>query len=589
MTLEERPTDDLPSPVMGPRRGISFIWIIPIVALFVALYLVYDSNSDIGQTITITFLTGEGLKAGDTKIMHNSVEIGSVDRVDLSSDLKTVTVTATMKKIADRYLRGATFWVVRPRISLSNISGIASVLSDKYIEMDAGSGEGGEPSLLCQYAAFLRDTRACIAREDTYKGLEEPPAVRAGVPGTEIVLDAARLGSVEPGTPLYFHGEVIGEVLSKDFDKAKERFLIRAQVNEDYASILHKGSRFYNDSGFTASGGISGFTFEFESLPALLSGAIAFENPPDADEDMLKPPSVDRNNPTHYTLFANRKAALDATYAQRVPFVVEFDGSVHGLEVDAPVEFRGIKVGNVTKIDLQYLPPTPTTSSRVRIPVTIDFEPQRVLRAVINPDGSQKFRSAIEQSNPKIVVGALTGMVADGLRAELQSSSLISSDLYVSFDTFPEDKAPPAKLPCFDNSDQAGGACDLPELPSRASSNLVATVSALGQKMSAILDHVQGDQVEGVIHDMREMLQAGQKLAQMPEIREALAAFANTLKSADTLIDSANTGYGNNSDVRRQLVETLRQFQDTAKSFKALADTIEEHPESIIRGKGMLP
>ena len=567
MTGGEGRPDDPPAPVLRPRRAISPIWAIPIVAFLVAVWLVYKTNSETGQTIQITFLTGEGLEAGKTRIKHNSVEVGLVDKVELSRDLKTVVVTATMRKMADRFLNAAAFWVVRPRISVSSLSGLETLLSDKYIEMDPGEGgEGlGEPSAWCRYTGWC----AAVRR---FTGLEEPPAVRAGVPGTEIYLDAERLGSIAPGTPVYFHGEKVGEVLNKTFDSGKIR--IRAQVDAPYdTQLLHAGTRFWNDSGITVTAGVSGITFEMESLPVVLAGGVAFETPADADNG---PPVKD----AHYPLYPDRRTAIEATYVQRVSFIVEFDGSVHGLEVGAPVEFRGIKVGNVTHIHLQYN----TAEGRVRIPVTVAFEPQRVERAGL---------TAAEQSKPENVMRAMADLVGRGLRAQLRSQSLISGALFVAFDIFPD--APQAEIGMVDNPDGPGKLYALPTVPSTMES-LETTATGVVERLGILLDRVSKMPIEGMLQDTRDTLQSMRSLAQAPEIREAFGALDKTLAAADgslrqmtVLVDSANAGYGAGSDVRRQLVDLLRQLQDAAKAMKGLADTLERHPESLIRGKGVAP
>jgi paraquat-inducible protein B len=568
MSDESQPGEP-PRPLLRSRRTISPIWAIPIVAVLVALWLAYKANSDTGQTIQITFLTGEGLDAGKTRIKHNNVELGIVDKVEPTADLKTVVVTATMKKLADRYLDGAQFWVVRPRISFSSLSGLETLLSDKYIEMDPGDGKAGgvgEPSVWCRYSGLCAPIKA-------FTGLEEPPAVRAGVPGTEIFLDAEQLGSIVPAAPVYFHGEVVGEVLNTNFNTGKIE--LKAQINAPYDRVvLHKGSRFWNASGITINAGVSGFSIEMESVPALLAGGIAFDTAPGDD---LSPAQRDER----YPLYPNQRAAIEAVYVQHVSFVIEFDGSVHGLEVGAPVEFRGIHIGNVTHIHLQYDP----VQARVRIPVTVTFEPQRVERAGLAPS---------EQSKPENVMRAMAELVSRGLRAQLHSQSLISSALFVSFDIFPN--APPAQLRLVDDPDGKGKLYELPTVSSSEIENLESSVAGVVERVAVLLDRVNKMPIEQVFQDASATLQAIRALANMPQLREVVGSLDKTLNTADdslhqiaAMIASADAGYGGNSDVRRQLVELLRQLQDTAKSMKTLADTLEEHPESLIRGKGTLP
>jgi paraquat-inducible protein B len=558
MTIEERGAaaeDELPLPDMRRRRRqFSPIWAIPLVALLVAGWLAYTTLAGRGPTITITFRTGEGLEAGKTRVKHNDVELGVVEKVELSPDLSHVIVTARMNKIATEHLNAETrFWVVRPRVSLSNFSGLETLLSGAYIEMDPGEG--------------------AATREFT--GLEDPPVVRSDVPGTEFILEAQRLGSIGPGSPVYFHGVQVGEVLGSEFDYRHGKLNIHAYVNAPYDRLVRTGTRFWNDSGITVAAGVSGFKFEMESLPALITGGVGF--------DTLSAANAGPVAAAHWVfpLYADRDAATEATYAQRVPFIVEFDGSVHGLEVGAPVEFRGIKVGNVTNIRLQYDP----AETRVRIPVTIAFEPQRVERAGL----AETQESSIEN-----VMKAMNAFVAKGLRAQLRSESLISSQLFIAFDFFPD--VPPAQI-TFEN-----GVPVLPTVPDDMAS-IEATANGLLVQLSGLMERVSKMPLEGVISDTRTTLEAMRDLAATPQIKNVLGSADTTLTSADktltqaddtlqkldALLASANSGYGNGSEVRRGLVDLLRELQDTARSMKALADALEEHPEALIRGKGDLP
>ena len=141
MTAEERRGDDLALPVTRSRRTLSPIWAIPIVALIIAGWLGYTTLSQRGPEITITFRSGEGLEAGKTRVKHNDVELGVVKKVELSPDFAHVVVTASMNQSAAPHLSAGTrFWVVRPRVSLSSFSGLETLVSGAYIEMDAGEG-----------------------------------------------------------------------------------------------------------------------------------------------------------------------------------------------------------------------------------------------------------------------------------------------------------------------------------------------------------------------------------------------------------------------------------------------------------------
>ena len=545
----DEPRPDVPAePVVRPRRlRVSPVWAIPIVALVVAAWLGFVTFAEHGPRIVITFRTGEGLEAGKTRVKHNDVELGIVDKVELSPDLSHVIVTASMNRSATAHLASGTrFWVVRPRISLGNLSGLETLVSGAYVEMDPGEGDA----------------------ERNFVGLEDPPVVRAGVPGREFILASERLGSIGPDTPLYYRSVRVGEVLGYEFSPTGADIRIHAFVNAPYDRLVHDGSRFWNDSGVTISAGTSGFKVEVESLQAVLAGGIGFETPVAArDGEPSKEGTV-------FHLYPDRTSIIEANYFQRVPFIVEFDGSVHGLEIGAPVEFRGIKVGNVTDIRLEFDP----DNNRIRIPVTLDFEPQRIER---------RGTATGETSDPARVMAVMNELVARGMRAQLRSTSLITGQLVVAFDFFPN--APPAKIAL------RGTTPELPSVPSDLES-LTVSLTDLLSHMAVLVDRVTKMPLEDLVQDTRSVLQSLKSLVSAPEIRDSVRALDKTLTDADaslhqldTLVASATTGYGGDSQVRRGMLDLLRQLQDTAKSVQLLADYVEQHPEALLRGKGAPP
>jgi paraquat-inducible protein B len=552
MTTDNRSAGDFPRPeVHTPRMRLSPIWAIPIVAVLVVSWLAYQALSQRGPTITITFQSGAGLEAAKTRVKHNDVDVGVVEKVALSPDLKNVIVTARMDRNASQFLNEHTrFWVVRPRLSLSNLSGLETLFSGSYIEMDPGDG----------------------APTREFTGLEEPPprALRPDVPGTEFVLDADRLGSLGPGTPVYFHGVKVGEVLGNDkLSPQDPKIKIHIQIDRPYDQLVHEGTRFWNDSGISVKADLTGIKVEMESLSALLSGGVGFDNMPQA---ILG----GQAKPGHpFTLYASLDAAREATFVQQVPFIVEFDGSVQGLEIGAPVEFRGIRVGEVKEIHLQY----DRDTLQVHIPVLIAFEPQRVERVV-----RQKGVPVSEESSMADVMRAMQVFVTRGLRAQLRSQSLLSGKLFVAFDFFPTAAA--AQIV------KEGNIPVLPSVPSSAE-DLQQNAGEVLDQVSAILARVQKMPLEGVVGDARGALQAIRALADSPQISAVLGSADKTLNSADAtlsqiddLVASVNSGYGNDSEARQRLVALLREFQETARSMKVLADSLEEHPEALIRGKG---
>ena len=545
-----------PSPQLRRVQRISPIWAFPIVAALVAAWLAYTTLAARGPQITITFATAEGLEAGKTPIKHNNVQLGVVETIELSADLAHVVVRAKMRKAAARHLtEGTRFWVVRPRISLTSFSGIETLVSGAHIELDPGAG----------------------AYSETFQGLELPPVVRADVPGREFILITPKLGALGPSSPIYFRGIQVGEVLGYDFAAADKDIAVHAFVRAPYAGLVRDGTRFWNASGITLATGAQGFKLEVESLQAVISGGVAFETPESAQG---AEPSKEG---TVFTLYGDHESVRDASYAQRSRYLVEFAGSVHGLAPGAPVEFKGVQVGNVVDVHLEF----DAASNAVRVPVTLEIERERVQ----------------QKSDAPIPAGSsLTAeLVSRGMRAQLRSASLVTGQLYVALDFFP--LAAPAVL------DTSGRYPRIPSVPGE--------LEGIATSLSALLERVGALPLDQLVADLDGTLKSYQRIADMPELRDSLHALRQTLAAAESLIRNAdgqagpllaslrrtsdtaqdaleragvtlasvNKGYGSDSEIRRDLTNLVRQLQDTARSVKQLADFLEQHPESLVRGK----
>jgi paraquat-inducible protein B len=557
MTLEagdpEGSATALPKPVLRRRWNLSPIWAFPIVAAVIALWLAYTTLAEQGPTVTVTFETAAGLEAGKTRVKHNDVQLGVVERVDLSPDLSRVIVTAKMSKAATPHLReGTRFWVVRPRISVTSFSGLETLISGAYIELDPGDGPAAQ----------------------TFQGLETPPVVRSSVPGRAYILRAPKLGSVGPGSPIYFRSIRVGEVLGYDFTGIDKEIVIHAFVRAPFDALVYDGTRFWNASGISLSTGPQGFRLQVESLQAVLTGGIAFETPESA---RAGEPSGEG---TSFPLYEDHDSVQDANYTVRGYYTVEFEGSVHGLQVGAPVEFRGVKVGRVTDLRLEF----DSRGDVVRLPVTIELERERL--QIVGP-------AAIPQGSQLVAE-----LVARGMRAQLRSANLLTGQMIVALDFFPN--APPGRLV------ETGGHPAIPTVR--------GDLETITNSVSGVLDRVAALPLELLAQDVHKTLRSFEALAEMPEITDALkslvralaateslmrnadtqagpliGALRNAITVADGTLASLNRGYGGDSQVRRDLADLVRQIQDTARSVKLLADYLEQHPESLVRGKSGAP
>ncbi len=541
-------------------RRVSVIWIVPLLAIAIGAWLAWDTLSKEGPTITISFESGEGLQAGQSQLKYKEIVFGTVKSLTLTSNHSRVLVTVATTRQAEPLLTDKTvFWVVRPRISLGNVSGLSTLLSGSFIGM-LPPETAGKP-------------------QHDFTGLEDPPLLQTNVPGRTFRLTASRLGSISLGSPIYFRDLVAGEVLGWDFAHMAESVTIRAFVRAPFDSYVHDESRFWNASGLSVKLAGAGVQVQLESLQALLLGGIAFDTP---SGDSHAPPTAANHA---FPLFVDRDAAEAASYSRRVPVVSYFSGSVRGLGPGSEVTMHGLKVGQVTDVRLAY----DRAKDAIVAPVHYEIEPERILGI----GAKDVFKTPEEAADV---------MVRRGLRATLQSASLITGQQEVGliFDT----KAPPATVT------MQGPDVVLPSAESGGFASLTASATDLlnqvntipftqiGQQLESILggvnDATASPQMRQTLKDLSAMVASADDMIhhldtgltpatkQLPELTSGLE---KTLTSANKLLLSLDNAYGNNTDFDRELERLLRQLNEAMGSLRSLADLLTRHPEALIKGR----
>ena len=523
--------EDVPEVEVKARRGFSIVWLIPLVALAIGGWLAYQTISERGPTITIIFETADGLERGKTKIKYKDVEVGLVEEVEISEDVSEIIVTAQMVPGTEPFLTtGTDFWVVRPRFGAGGVSGLGTLVSGAYIEMDPGEGD----------------------RTLEFVGLEIPPVVTSNVPGTEYLLRAKDRGSVSRGSPVFFRGIDVGEVLGYELAPDSREVFVHIFVRAPHHRLVRNESLFWNASGVEASVSADGVNVRTASFQAMMVGGIAFETPRVAMEGEQSPAG------TVFALYSSYADIGEASITEEYPFFAYFTGSVRGLSVGAPVEFKGMRIGSVTDIKLELGPSPPED----RVQVTFVIEPERVTLT-----GDRPFE------NPYIGFEVL---VEQGLRAQLQSGSLITGQLLLSLEYHAD--APPAKI------DKSAKYPVVPTVPT--------DLEKIAKSVSSVLERIAALPLEELIGDTRNMIQATERLINSPNIgqslksmRAATKAAETTLNQAQTTLASANSMIGENSQLRHDLSVMLKELADAARSIRVLTDYLERHPEALIQGK----
>src|SRR5208282_2328250 len=336
-----------------------------------------------------------GLEAGKTKIHYNGVDIGTISKIELSPDHQQVILTAQMAPKTEAFLVDDTkFWVVRPRISGANVTGLGTLISGAYIGVEIGTSK--------------EDRRDFVA-------LETPPVITGEV-GRFFVLKTPDLGSLDTGTPIYFRRLQVGQVASYALDQDGKNLTVKVFVQAPYDQYVNPNTRFWHAGGIDVSLSASGLTVQTQSMLSILIGGIAFETA--ATDPIL--PAAEEN--TVFTLFANRAQAFNPPPRNPQTYRLVFKGSVRGLSPGAPVEFRGIPVGEVADIRAQI----DLKTFQFSVPVIIHLDPQRLgVKLVDIGSGAD-----LETMRRKLV----DALVAHGVRAQMRTGNLLTGALYVDLD-----------------------------------------------------------------------------------------------------------------------------------------------------------
>lgn len=515
---EERPQRAGPAEaVVETRSRPSIVWLIPVIAALVGGFVAWRAFSERGPEITIALASAEGLEAGKTEIKYKDVAVGLVEDVALEADLSGVVVHARMVKGAERWLTEQTrFWVVKPRVAGGQVSGLGTLLSGSYIGVDPVT-EG--------------------ARARSFVALEEAPLVTMSEEGRHFTLRSDRAGAIDVGSPVYFRRIAVGQVISSELDPKDDFVTTRIFVRAPYDQRVRVDSRFWNASGFDATVSADGVMIDTQSIVSVLIGGIAFDAPRGEAATVAEAERV-------FPLYDNRHAADERHYTNTVTWLVRFDQSVRGLTVGAPVEFRGIPIGQVTDVRIEF----DREEKRFLIPVTIEIEPERLGTGPVAP---AERRDVVDR------------LVAAGMRAQLKSGNLLTGQLFVALDLF--EHAEPA---------QVAWDAPIPEFPTIPTpiEEITSNLTRLAERLGKIPVEQIGADLNASLRALRVTLQKSEDIG--PALTSTLEQTRRTLASV-----------GPDSTVNTELRRALLELSDAARALGLAADQIQSQPNSLLFGK----
>ncbi len=543
--MSEKEDTPTPAPAATPEfraaQRWNIVWVVPILALLIGGWMIWRNFSSQGPVARVRFETAEGIEAGKTVLKCRSVRVGVVKGVKLDKDLKSVLVYAELDPGYDNLLlRGTRFWVVRPRVSGTEVTGLGTLLQGAYIELDPGP-EGGE-------------------KWSRFKGLENPPATNRSIPGRRLILTAEKAGSLVTGSPVYYRGFEVGRIEGRSLDIETQRVIFNAFIRQEYSSLVKENSRFWNTSGIDISAGADGFKVRTPSFQAMVSGGTSFGVPEGVQPGNTAPDG------TAFTLFTDEDEANGSTFNPSMKFILLFEQSVRGLSKSAPVEFKGIPIGRVADISFDYL----QSNNDSRIPVLVEIDPSLLRRDAaveMGMDDSEFLADAVKR----------------GLRATLKPGSLITGALFVDVNYYRD--VSPAELT------EVGEFLSIPTVPGGLENMITAAFEKLQnlpleetlEKFGTAAEEASTALVEikETAASTRKMLESAE-FTQLPaDLRDSLAAFDKLSATFDKSIAS----YGPDGSVQGDMLRTLDELRAALRNLSSLANSIDEKPNSLLFGR----
>lgn len=547
---EMKHVEQAPQAQIQTKRSFSIIWVVPVIALLIGGWLAFKAWSEKGPEITITFETADGLEANKTKIKFKDVEVGTVTGITLREDLAGVVVKAEMSKDSESYITDKTqFWVVRARVAAGEVSGLGTLFSGAYI----GCNPSKEGKSATQFI-----------------GLEKPPVVTAGLPGRHFVLDSETLGSLDIGSPVYYRGIKVGQVIAYDFDNAAESVDIRVFVNAPYHEKVMQSTRFWNASGIDVTLNTEGVKVDTQSLVSIMLGGVAFDLP---EHIGLNQQAEEEQR---FKLYDTQAGTKEKTYSIKRYYMMYFDQNVRGLAPGAPIELKGIKLGEVVDVKLEVN----ADDLSARIAVLTMVEPERIDTVIEDNVAMAGAEHIVDKQGQKV---NLKRLIAKGLRAQLKTGNLLTGQLYIDLDFYADTAA-------YNGPETAGSYLVFPTVP--------APLEQIVQRVENILEEVEKIPFEAIGKDLNiaiatltttldeiKTMSGNVNNETMPKINDVLDDLQTALKGFDTTLKGIDSTLGADSALNYNARQVTNEMSLAIRSIRSLLEYLERDPQALLLGK----
>ncbi|WP_106476785.1 intermembrane transport protein PqiB [Phytohalomonas tamaricis] len=536
-------SESTPKAQRKPQRHISPIWLIPVIAALIGLWMIYQTLSTRGPEITLVMENAEGIEAGKTLIKARNVEVGRVDSVTLSDDASQAIVKARLDQGTDDLLHADTqFWVVKPRIGREGISGLNTVLSGPFIQLQPGNAEEEK----------LR-----------FDVLEKPPVAPPNAEGLRLDLTSTNANSLNVGDPVVFHGFTVGRVEDTNFDPSDRLMHYRLFIYQPYRQLVTTNTRFWSASGVRFELTSEGMNLDLASLETLVSGGVTFGVPEDIPAGT---PITDSDN-MDFALYSDEESARQGSFSYYLRYVLLIDDTVRGLSAGAPVEYRGVRIGTVDTVAFNINRLKDNSLTNFKIPVLIRIEPQR-MQAQVNAETIKQWQQRFDR------------WIDEGLCSSLKIGNFLTSQMFVDLSF--QDSCPRPEIAKFE---------DIPVFPSQAGS-----FAQIAQQVSSLLDKLNDLQIEPALNHLDATLQSSDQL--LKELNTTTQQLNAVLADPDTrglpedvkgtlnAIQDTLQSYSSDAPAYGELTSTLKQLEQLIRNLQPAARTISDKPNALIFNRG---
>ncbi|TMP42551.1 mammalian cell entry protein [Pseudoalteromonas citrea] len=534
---------------IATKPKFSAIWLVPVIALIITAWMLYQHQINKGHTIFVKMQNAEGIVAGKTEVKVRNVKVGLVDSLRLQLEQNAVIARVQIDTHYDDLLtEDAKLWIVKPRIDESGISGMNTLLSGVYLELEPGQSE---------------------TRSTLFTLQDEPALISPDVMGKRFSLTANQAEVLDVGSGIYFRNYKIGQIESAKFNIDELTMEYGIFIFAPYDKLITTNAIFWVSAGVNISLSTEGIDVSTGSLSKLIKGGISVDYPPNSH-------AADQAQALNqYKLHESFSAALEKRFDNADFFLVEFEQSIRGLRIGAPVEYRGMRIGTVEQAPAQIErdgQPLYFQQNTTSVPVLIKIEYGRIYE-------QSELAKTYWQTN-------IEKWISNGLRASLKSGNILTGAVYIELDFYT--KAPAAQLV---------QSSVYPVLPSVSSG-----FTALSEQVTDLLNKLNDlplsktmTTFDGTLQEYRLLAMemnklisefnqkdiAGDTKSSLGSINSTLSQLTSSLKQFEKTL----TNYQQGSGMVEQLTDTLEELESLSNTLKPISKGLTEQPSMLIFDK----